>query len=308
MAKTTLNGSTDDFLPRGNPLIENMTLMVSDIEQMLENLLEDDFVGIVQMRLSSATGFFVLGSGTILRALEASKRGVLVARLPARIYALLHQRTSAEVSTFVLSDSMAAVLSTAFAFTDFMPDKKIGRHELKNVLASLDSNGLTGYVRLAGPEGSKVLLVDEGSILTERFAESYGDIICGPSQVSAVLDHVHENGSRILVKAERAEEISKKIESVNLDLSRIRPLTLKKASALFRSSEEVKLSEDVFREWGLDPKSQFETELETADGRMFVYKCKSGSSRLGTRVEVHSNMLKEMSVAEGDLVNVRPII
>lgn len=307
MAKTMLNGSTDEFLPRGNPLIENVTLPVNDIEQMLENLLEDNFVGVVQMRLGSATGYFVLGGGTIMRALEADKRGTLVARLPARLYALLHQKTSAEVSTFVFSESMVSVLSGAFAFTEFMPDKKIAERELKEVLANLDSNSLTGFVRLTGPEGLRVLLVEDGSIVTERFAESYGDIVCGPSRVSAILDHVHQNGSRIQIKAERAEEIAKKIDSVNTDLSRIRPLTLKKAS-LFFSSGEAKLSEDVFREWGLDPKSQFEVELETADGRMFVYKCKSGSSRLGTRVEVHSNMLKEMSVADGDLVNVRPII
>jgi hypothetical protein len=304
----TTNPGAELLLPRGNPLIENMTLAVADIEQMLENLLADEFVGVVQMKLASATGFFVLRNGRILRALEGTSRGVLLARLPARIYALLRQRSTAEVSTFVMSEAMVSVLSTAFAFTAFMPDKRIERKELKSVLSSLDSNKLTGFMRVTGPSGFTYLLVDEGEILTERFAEGYGDIVCGPVQVSAVLDHVYENGSRISIRAEKTDAIDRKSEEVDLDLSRIRQLTLKKASALFRSSEEVKLSEDVFREWGVDPKATFEVELETADGRMFTYKCKSGSSRLGQRVEVHSNMLKDMNVGEGDLVNVRPIL
>jgi hypothetical protein len=285
-----------------------MTLPVADIEQMLENLLADEFVGIVQMKLASATGYFVLRNGRILRALEGTSRGTLVARLPARIYALLRQRSTAEVSTFVMSEAMVSVLSTAFAFTTFMPDKRIEKKELKSVLSTLDSNKLTGFMRVNGPQGFTYLLVDEGEILTERFAEGYGDIVCGPVQVSAVLDHVYENGSRISIRAEKVDAIDRKSEEVDLDLSRIRQLTLKKASALFRSAEEVKLSEDVFREWGVDTKATFEVELETADGRMFTYKCKSGSSRLGQRVEVHSNMLKDMGVGEGDLVNVRPIL
>jgi hypothetical protein len=303
-----MSSGPEQLLPRGNPLLENMTLPVADIEQMLENLLADEFVGVVQMKLASGTGFFVLRSGRILRALEGTSRGALMARLPARIYALLRQRSTAEVSTYVMSEAMVSVLSTAFAFTPFMPDKRIDKKEIRTVLSSLDSNKLTGYMRLIGPAGFQYLLVDEGEILTERFAETYGDIVCGPAQVSGLLDHVHENGSRILVKAEKTEAIDRKSEEVDMDLSRIRQLTLKKASALFRSAEEVKLSEELFREWGVDIKATFEVELETTDGRMFTYKCKSGSSRLGTRVEVHSNMLKDMNVGEGDLVNVRPIL
>lgn len=305
---STNPGGSEQLLPRGNPLLENMTLAVTDIEQMLENLLSEEFVGVVQMKLASATGFFVLRNGKILRALEGTARGALVARLPARIYALMRQRSTAEVSVFVMSEAMVSVLSTAFAFTAFMPDKRIDKKELKSVLSTLDSNKLTGFMRVVGPSGFTYLLVEDGEILTERFAEKYGEIVCGPIQVSALLDHVHENGSRISVRAEKTDAIDRKSEEVDLDLSRIRQLTLKKASALFRSAEEVKLSEDVFREWGVDTKATFEVELETADGRMFTYKCKSGNSRLGQRVEVHSNMLKDMSVNEGDLVNVRPII
>lgn len=296
-------------MPAGNPLLETMTLPVQDVETMLENLLADRFAGFVQLRLSAgANGYFMLRDGNILRALESTSRGQLVARLPARIYGLMHQRPSVEVTVYVLSETMVSIYCSAFAFGTVIPDKRIERKELKRVLSNLEDKSQTGFMRVIGPDGMVYLLVDEGVIVTERFAESYGDIVCGPAQVSAVLDHVHENGSRILIRAEEAAEIARKTDSVNEDLGRIRQLTLKKASALFRSAEEVKLSEEVLKDWGLDAKSQFEVELETADGRMHKYKCRSGSSRLGNRVEVHSNMLKDMGVAEGDLVNIRPIL
>lgn len=306
--KTSLSSVSDQLLPVGNPLVDSMSLPVQDVEIMLENLLADNFAGLVQLRLSAITGFFVLRNGNILRALESTTRGQLVARLPARLYGLMHQRSTVEVSAYVLSDAMVSVYCSAFAFNTTMPDKRIERKELKRVLSDLEDKRQTGFMRVVGPNGFVYLIIDEGTILTERFAERYGDVVCGPRQVSAVLDHVHENGSRIFIRAEEASNIGKKTEAVNEDLSRIRQLTLKKASALFRSAEEVKLSEEVFREWGLDAKSQFEVELETADGKMHKYKCRSGSSRLGNRVEVHSNMLKDMNASEGDLVNVRPII
>lgn len=296
-------------MPLGNPLLDSMTLPVQDVETMLENLLADRFAGFVQLRLSGGTtGFFVLRDGNILRALEAASRGPLTARLPARIYGLMHQKSTVDVSVYVLSESMVSIYCSAFAFNTVMPDKRIERKELKRVLSNLEDKRQTGFMRVVGPDGMVHLLVDEGVIVTERFAEAYGEIVCGPAQVSATLDFVHENGSRVLIRAEEASEISKKTEAVNEDLGRIRQLTLKKASALFRSAEEVKLSEEVLRDWGLDAKSQFEVELETADGRMHKYKCRSGSSRLGNRVEVHNNMLKDMNVEDGDLVNIRPIL
>lgn len=292
----------------GNPLVDAVSLPVADVEIMLENLLADRFAGLVQLRLSSITGYFVLRDGSILRALESTSRGQLLARLPARIYGLMHQRSTVEVSVYVLPESMVSVYCSSFAFGTTMPDRRIERKELKRVLSDLEDKRQTGFLRVVGPDGFVFLVLDEGNIITERFASRYGDVVCGQAQVSSVLDHVHENGSRIFVRAESTDEIAKKTEAVNEDLGRIRQLTLKKASALFRSAEEVKLSEEVFREWGIDPKSQFEVELETADGRMHKYKCRSGSSRLGNRVEVHSNMLKDMGVSESDLVNVRPIL
>lgn len=301
-------GGSEQLLPSGNPLVKSVTLKAEDVETMLENLLADNFIGFVQVKLGQTTGFFILRHGKILRTLEGTSRGALVARLPARIHALLRQRTEVEVSSYVLSEAMVSILSTSFAFTAFLPDKRIEPKELKSVLLNLENNKLTGFMRVVGPSGFVYLLVEDGVILTERFAESYGDIACGPAQVSAVLDYVHEKGSRVFIKAEKTVTIDRKAEDVELDLSRIRQLTLKRISTLFRSVDEVKISEEIFREWGLDPKSSFEVELETADGRMFTYKCKIGGSKLGLRVEVHTNMLKDMNVSEGDLVNVRPIL
>ncbi|MFA5506152.1 MAG: hypothetical protein WC314_00820 [Vulcanimicrobiota bacterium] len=276
---------------------------------MLENLLADRFAGFVQLRLAGGvSGFFILRDGNILRALEATSRSPLTARLPARIYGLMHQKPTAEVSVYVLAESMVSIYCSSFAFNTIMADKKIERKELKRVISNLEDKRQTGFMRVAGPKGLVHLLFDEGDFVIERFAESFGEIVCGPAQVSAVLDYVHENGSRVLIRAAEAAEVAKQTDAVNDDLGRIRQLTLKKASALFRSAEEVKLSEEVLRDWGLDAKSQFEVELETADGRMHKYKCRSGSSRLGNRVEVHSNMLKDMNVDDGDLVNIRPIL
>lgn len=306
--KTTLNSGRDLLLPRGAPLVDNMVLNVADVELMLENLREDEFTGIVQLKLGSVFGFFVMREGTTLRALESTSRGELLARLPARLYALLAQRATSEVSSFVLAPSMVSVLSAAFGYGTPIADKRVERKQISRVLDDLKRDNQTGFIRLTGPDGVVFLLISDGTIITERFADKYGDITCSADQVSAILDHVYENGSRVLVRSESTAALDSKTDEVEEDLARIRQLQLKKASALFRSSEEVKLSEEIFREWGLDPKKPLEVELETSDGRMFTYRCKSGSSRLGVRVEVHSNMLKEMNASEADLVNVRPIV
>ena len=72
MVKTSLSSVSDQLLPVGNPLIDSMSLPVPDVEIMLENLLADRFAGLVQLRLSSITGYFILRDGNILRALEST--------------------------------------------------------------------------------------------------------------------------------------------------------------------------------------------------------------------------------------------
>jgi len=130
-----------------------MSLPVPDVEIMLENLLADRFAGLVQLRLSSITGYFILRDGNILRALESTSRGQLVARLPARIYGLMHQRSTVEVSVYVLSESMVSIFCSAFAFTTTMPDRRIERKGLKRVLSDLEDKRQTGFMRVVGPDG-----------------------------------------------------------------------------------------------------------------------------------------------------------
>ncbi len=306
--KTTLSGGSDQLIPKGYPFVENLVLPASDVEQMVDNLLGEQFVGCVQVKLGPSMGYLMIADGSILRCLESNSRGNLFPRLQERIFRLMRSRPSTEVSTYVLSETMTSLLGNSFAFNQYMPDSRIERKRLQSILTDLDIKQISGIVRLVGPEGLTHLLVEDGNILTERFAEGYGEIVCGATKVSSLLDHIHENGSRIMIRGDVGDNVRRKVQEAEDDLGRIRQLSLKKASALFRSAEEVKVSEEIFREWGLDPKAQIEVELETTDGRMHTYKCRTGSSRLGSQVEVLSKMLTDMNAEDKDYVNVRPII
>ncbi len=306
--RTTLSGGSDQLIPRGFPFVEKAVLSADDVEQMVDNLLAEQFGGCVQVKIGTSVAYFMVAHGSVLRCLEANSRGVLSPRNQERIFRLMRQRSSTEVSSFVLASSMVSLLSKSFAFGTYLSDSRIERTRLSTIMTDLDSKQISGVMRLVGPEGAVHLLLEGGTVLTERFAERYGDVVCGDKKVKSILDHVYKNGSRVTIMGDSDEVVDRKVGESEDDLGRIRQFSLKKASGLFRSAEEVKVADDIFREWGLDPKGQIEVEIETGEGKMHVYRCRTGPSRLGNRIEVLSNMLKEMNVAENDGVNVRPII
>lgn len=294
------------LLPKGNALIEDITLPVHDIETMITNLESDHFTGYVRLDISGTEGLVFFSSGEVLRAIELPSGADPIVRLLPRVINLARQRMEVPASSYVMSPQIISVLSSVFAFKPKYKDYQVKRKEMKKVLNSLEQDECSGILKMVGPDGRVCLLMDRGNLVTDRFATNYGEVVCGAESVSSVLDYVHKNGSTIQVYAEKANEIDNLRRRAEDELEKIRQLIVKEKSGMFRASDVVKVAEDIIRDWGIDIKQTFMVEIETGTGELFNFKCQAGR-KLGGYAEVHSNMLKTMSVNEGDLVNVRPI-
>lgn len=294
-------------LPKGNPLIESVTLPVHDIETMITNLETDGFTGYLRLDMGGTDGLVFFTQGDVTRAMEFPTDGDPTVRLLPRVINLARQQAEVPASTFVTSSQIVMVLSSVFAFKPHFKDYQVKRKEMKKVLNDLEQGECSGILRMQGPDGRVFLLMDRGDLVTDRFTDTYGEVVCGAESVSSLLDYVHNNGSTIQVYAEKASEIELRKRQVEDDLEKIRQLIVKEKSGMFRANDVVKVAEDIIRDWGIDVKQAFMVEVETGSGELFNYKCQAGR-KLGGYAEVHSNMVKSMGVQEGDLVNVRPIV
>lgn len=293
-------------LPKGNPLIEQVGLTSPDIQVMVENLEADQFTGYLQMDIGGVVGYVFFVRGAILRAIEIPRGGDPLVRMLPRLMTLVRQQATVETSCYVLSNPLVEVLSQMFAYKPLFKDYQVKRKELKKVLNDLEQDSYSGLLRVKGPEGRVFVLLDRGSLVTDRFTSQYGEVLCGSEAVGGLLDYVHNNGSTIHVHAEKATEIDNERRRIEEDLEKIRQLIIREKSGMFRANDVVKVAEDIVRDWGIDVKQTFRVEVETDTGEMFEYKCQGGR-KLGGYAEIHSAMIKTLNVKEGDLVNVRPI-
>ena len=271
---------------------------------MLNNLGQDGFTGYVSLKMNEGDGFVFFSRGTVVRAVETQNSEFKVRMLP-RILNKVKQVSEVATSSYVLSSDIVEVLSALFAFKPLYIDYQVQRKELKKVLTNLERDEMSGVLEVREAEQPVYLLLVRGKLLTDRFASSYGDIVCGAEKVSSLLDHVHKNGALIQVHALKANEIESKKRRIEEDLEKVRQLIVKSESGMFRDKETIKVAEEIVRDWGFDVKSTFKVEVETPSGDLYSCNCQGG--RTGGYASFHTVMLKSMGVKDGDLVNFRPL-
>lgn len=291
------------ILPKGNPLIEKITLPYTDINIMIQNLEQQGFTGYVMLENFKIEGILFFSHGEIVRTLEIEDMKIKVLKSARLINKIKNKEIP--VSSYVLSSQIISVLSTLFAFEFLYKDYEVKKKEFKKVLGALETDNITGFLEVVTREASHVLLIDHGKIVTDSFANEYGQILCGLDAVNSFLDIIFREGARINVFAEKADEIEFKKRTIQEELEKERQLIIKTMGGYFKSPDTVKVDESFVKEWGLKPAGIFQLEVETPDGKIYTLKCQ-GQKNLSNYLSIASALMKKMNIKDGDLVNARP--
>ncbi len=290
-------------LPRGNPLIEKVTLPFPDVNVMLNNLEQQGFTGIVTLELSRFEGDIFFDHGNIVRTLEVENGNTKVQPL-ARI---LNRAKKEDIlaSSYVLSAQLVSVLSLNFTFQPLYLDYEVKEKELKKVLSTLEVDSYTGIIEIITRDGTSYLLVDQGLLVTDFFSPEYGQIIAGTEYVSKFLDFVSTDGAIINIYAEKSEEIEEKRREIEEELEKIKQLIIKEEKGLFKAPDAFWVDEYILQEWGIKNTRSFMLELETPDGVVLLVRGLP-NKKLGGYISTVGKNIKKMKLKEGDLVSVKP--
>lgn len=294
------------FVPKGNILIEDVTLPFEELGPMLTNLQTDAFTGYVLVRTADACCYIFMSGGQTDKAMsvDAASDDISVYRVDRMLNRLRGKELM--VSTFVLSARMVEVLSGLFAFQQQYNEYEVRRRDMNKVLEGLEASESTGIIKVATKDGAYFLLVSGGQLLNDRFSRQYGEIVCGTDEIKMHLDDIDKRGAMISVYAEKEEEIQARRIQKNNELEKIKEFMVKLEGGMFRSADLVKVEDYVVREWDLDPKSTFTVEIETQDGTQREYKCQA-AKKMGNFAGITKKMMEEMNVAENDTIFIRPI-
>jgi hypothetical protein len=272
---------------------------------MIQNLEQQGFTGYVLLEVFKAEGIIFFSHGEIIRAIEIEDGKTKVLKSARLINKVKNKEVPS--SSYVLSSQIVSVLSTLFAFESLYKDYEVKKKEFKKVLSTLEADNITGILEVITKEATHVLLIDHGKIVTDSFANEYGQILCGLDAVNNFLDIIFREGARINVFAEKADEIEFKKRTVQEELEKERQLIAKTmGGGVFKAADTVKIEEFLVKEWSLKPAATFQVEAETADGKIYTLKC-SGQKHLGNYISIANALMKKMNIKDGDLINVRPI-
>ena len=292
------------ILPKGNPLIELITLPFPDINIMLNNLEQQDFTGYVKLDLFKAQGAIFFSHGTMIQSMELDDASVKVHPL-ARILNKVKKR-EVPTSSYVLSAQIAGVLASLYTFQSLYLDYEVKKKELKKVLSTLEGDSYTGIIEVISSKGTFFLILDRGKLVTDHFAKEYGSIVCGVDTVQRHTERISNEGAKINVFAEKQSEIEIKKRIMEEEMEKIKQLIVRVEKGFFSSGDVFKIDEYVTRESGIRAGSTFQMELETSEGVIFSVKAAPGK-KLGGYIATPATVLKKLKLREGDLVSVKPV-
>lgn len=294
-------------VPKGNVLFEGELLPARDIGILVSNLETDHFTGFVKMDLGDSCGYIFFADGELVRTLEVEAASDATSVLLFERFINRVKSKDFSVSTYVASPQIVGVLSGLFAFQAHYMDYEVKGRDFKKVLENLQSGKCCGILKVASREGTHFLIVDNGSLVVDRFSHHYGEILCGSDEVRQLQEYVNTTGAAISVYAEKAEEIEAKRRQKEEELEKIKSLVAKQEGGFLRASDTVRVDDYVIREWGIDAKTRFNVEVETPDGDLIVYKCE-GAKKMSSYAGVTSAMMKRMNIVEGDSLSIRPVM
>lgn len=290
-------------LPKGNPLIEKITLPFPDVNVMINNLEQQGFTGFVKLELYKVDGVIFFSHGTIVRAMEIDESNTKVqplARLLNRV-----KKKEVSTSTYIFSPRIVGVLSLLFSFQPLYLDYEVKQKELKKVMSTLEADNYTGLIEVITRDGTSFLLIDQGELVTDNFAKEFGTIVCGTESVSKFLDFVSRDGAIINIFAEKQDEIDSKRKLLEEELEKIKQLIVKEEKGFFKDGNTFWVDEYIVQEWGIRNPRNLQVELETPEGVVHIVKGSVGK-KLGGYISATIGYLKKLKLKEGDLVSVKP--
>lgn len=296
------------YIPKGNILIEDVSLSYDNMREMQTNLSNDGFTGYVKLDLENSSAYVFYDSGAVAQVLEVDNAtGLVSLQLEQR---LLNRIKLDEIkcSSYVTSKRIVNVLTGIFAFQPLYIDYEVKKRDMPRILEKMQDGGYSGLMKLSTREGTYYLAVDNGEVVRDRFCYNYGEILSGTEAVDRILNFEFDSdGATMSVYAERVEEIDIKRSAKEEELEKIKTLIVKSDGGFLRAKDVVKVDNYIVREWNIaDVKSTFSVEIETPDGSLYEYKCQAGS-KFGDRAGLTPDMMKKMGLAEGDNISIRPL-
>ena len=103
----------------------------------------------------------------------------------------------------------------------------------------------------------------------------------------------------VRLAAEKAGDIETKVKKSNDELEQMRTLRVKPGSGLFAvAKDQVRIDDEIAREWAIENKSAFNVTVELPDGKRFEVKCSAKKGK-GDQLEVGAKVLKDQELFEG---------
>jgi hypothetical protein len=195
------------ILPKGRAAYENLNTSFVDFSEMLRDLGANGFTGYVEVSFWEYDGVLFFDSGTIVNGVEETNDGRTTGQQAVSGITRQAEGKDGSVSVYPLSAEMVTMLASVLKSEVVHSDLDTDFSDLGQLVATLQSDGHTGYVEvvLKGGKGTAIILMQSGEVV-ESILSSGNEVLSGAPAFPHIIETASSLGAVFSVCATSIED------------------------------------------------------------------------------------------------------
>ena len=205
------------IFPKRDSVYQNLNTSFTNFGELLVDLKENGFTGVVQVSFWEYDGILLLDNGNIVNAAQKTKGHTLSGQDAVKSVTDKAKEKDGSVSVFVQTGEMITMLSSMVISKAIYENLSTDFTSLDALIGKLESSSHTGYieVNIDGDRQKAYIFLLDGRVI-DALLSAAGDEISGVKIMSRILDLISTSGATFSVFESGVEEALSESEVIKI--------------------------------------------------------------------------------------------
>ncbi len=236
------------IFPKRDSVYQNLNTSFTNFGELLVDLKENSFTGVVQVSYWEYEGILLLDSGNIINAIEEINGDIITGQTAVKKVTDKAKEKDGAISVFSQKGEMITMLASVAISEIIYENLSTEFTSLKALISKLQSEDHTGYIEITFEGNQQVgyIFLLAGNVI-EAFLAARGDEISGIDVLSRIIELASTSGATFCVYKAAVEEALSESEiiKVSYDLPQLLEVWSVVISAV-ESAADVLLGDNTF--------------------------------------------------------------
>jgi hypothetical protein len=203
------------IFPKNHPVYENLNTSFTDVSELLVNLEENGFTGVLEVVFWEYEGLLLMDNGSVVNGIEEYEDQTFTGSAAVKRVVAKSQEKDGAINVYRVNGEMVTMLSSIARSENVYRDLSTEFTSLEGLINKLSSEDHTGYieVHLQGDQTTGFIFMLAGKVIDSLFTAG-GEDITGQHMLPRIIEQASLQGATFNVYRAALEEAIEESEDI----------------------------------------------------------------------------------------------